>query len=58
MKNLIVSIIVILIIALACIYIIRQKKKGVKCIGCPFGAECSSKSANGMNCGCQIDEKK
>lgn len=44
MKNIIVIALVIVIIGLALGYIIREKKKGVKCIGCPSGGKCS--------CGC------
>lgn len=50
MKNLIVTIIVIAIIALAILYIVRQKKKGVKCIGCPSGGCCPSKKNGKCNC--------
>lgn len=34
---------VVLIVASVSIYIWRQKKKGVKCIGCPYAEECSKK---------------
>lgn len=37
--------IVLIIIAAAVIYIVRAKKSGVKCIGCPAGGSCSG------NCG-------
>ncbi len=49
MKNLIVTLIVIAIIALAVFYIIRQKKKGVKCIGCPSGGKCDSCNSKTCN---------
>ena len=41
MKNLIVIAIIIAILGLAIGYIIKQKKKGTKCIGCPSGGKCS-----------------
>ena len=41
MQNFIVILIVAVIIALASRYIYKQKKRGVKCIGCPDGATCS-----------------
>lgn len=41
MKNLIVIAVIIVILGLAIGYIIKQKKKGVKCIGCPSGGNCS-----------------
>lgn len=50
----IADIIVIAIIALAVggavAYIIRAKKSGQKCIGCPYAKSCSSNG--GCNCGC------
>lgn len=27
-------------------YIVKQKKKGTKCIGCPYSGKCSSSSCN------------
>lgn len=49
MKDLIISIIILLILGLAITYIVRQKKKGVKCIGCPSGKECPNRN-KGCNC--------
>ncbi len=40
--------VVVIIVAAAVIYLIRQKKSGVKCIGCPHANMCSSKS----HCSC------
>ena len=51
--------IVLAIIALAIggavAYIIRAKKSGQKCIGCPYSKSCSSKG--GCSCGCSEDDK-
>ncbi len=33
--------IVAVIVAAVIIYLVRQKKKGVKCIGCPHGKSCA-----------------
>lgn len=41
MINYIIAAIIVLIIALALFYIIKAKKKGQKCIGCPYGSECN-----------------
>ena len=30
-----------LIVSLAVRYIVREKKRGVKCIGCPFAGSCT-----------------
>ncbi len=38
-----VGLIIFIIIALPLIYIIKSKKKGVACIGCPYAKACSGK---------------
>ena len=43
MADLIVGIILLLLIGGAVAYIIREKKKGTKCIGCPAGGSCPHK---------------
>ena len=40
-----------LIIGYAVYYIIRAKKRGAKCIGCPEGC-CSAKKDENSSCGC------
>ncbi len=55
MTDIIVGIIILVIIGSAVGYIIKAKKSGVKCIGCPAGSECSKKSCGGCSCGCQSD---
>lgn len=40
--DLIVGGIVFVLVALALLYIIKSKKKGIKCIGCPEGGHCCS----------------
>ncbi len=44
MTNIIVIAIVVLMVGLAIGYIIREKKRGRKCIGCPYAKECASKN--------------
>ncbi len=34
-------IVLVLIISLAVAYIVREKRRGVKCIGCPFADSCT-----------------
>ena len=41
MKNLIIILIIVAILGLAIFYIVRSKKKGGKCIGCPDSSSCS-----------------
>lgn len=42
MTDLIALLILVLILGLAVAYIVKAKKKGVKCIGCPAGGNCLS----------------
>lgn len=37
MENLIIIIVLVAVIGAAGLYIIKEKKKGKKCIGCPAG---------------------
>ncbi len=53
MENYILIAVLVLIIALAVGYVIRAKKKGVKCIGCPDSKTCSSNGCGGNCHGCQ-----
>jgi len=49
MINFVVTAIIILIVAAAAGYVIRAKKRGVKCVGCPYGENCTKKSCGGCN---------
>jgi len=40
MTNFLVILIVIAIVGVATAYIIKEKKRGVKCIGCPSAGTC------------------
>jgi len=41
MQNFLILTFVVLILGSAILYIRKEKKKGVKCIGCPDAATCS-----------------
>ncbi|MDO4617555.1 MAG: FeoB-associated Cys-rich membrane protein [Lachnospiraceae bacterium] len=41
MVDMIVILILALIIGSAMFYIVKEKKKGTKCIGCPMAGQCS-----------------
>lgn len=41
MKNAIAVFAIIIVVGLALFYIIRAKKKGAKCIGCPYADSCN-----------------
>ncbi len=64
MEDFIIVAILVLIIGAAAIYIIREKKKGTKCIGCPAAGGCSSCSGanhggcSSCGCGDHTEEEK
>lgn len=43
MTDWIVALVLLLIVGGAVAYIIRQKQKGTKCIGCPYSEGCGGK---------------
>ncbi len=43
MKDIIILAVTIIVLAFAMRYIIKAKKNGQKCIGCPHSKECASK---------------
>ena len=51
MENVVILLVVALILACALAYVIKAKKKGVKCVGCPYAKECSQNNAN-SSCSC------
>lgn len=55
MVNIIIPVIIVLIVGGAIAYIVKEKKKGARCIGCPSGGCCSSKAGKGCNCTCQTE---
>lgn len=53
MIDLIITLILLLIVGAAVIYIVREKKRGAKCIGCPNSGSCPN---SGGKCGCHTDK--
>ncbi len=55
MTDVIVILIVFAIVAGAAVYIVREKKKGTKCIGCPSAGTCphSGKCSEEYNRRCE-----
>ncbi len=57
MANVIVGGIIVLILVGVITYIVKEKKKGTKCIGCSCGGGCSSKEKENdeksKSCKCQ-----
>ena len=41
---------IVLIIGLASFYVIKAKKKGQKCIGCPYAKICKSQKEKSNSC--------
>ncbi|MBQ4537342.1 MAG: FeoB-associated Cys-rich membrane protein [Lachnospiraceae bacterium] len=56
MVDYIIVAVVAAIIGIAVAYIVKEKKRGAKCIGCPVEGTCPHK-ANG-NCSCSGDSKQ
>lgn len=53
MTDIIIIMIVVVIVGTAVAYIVKEKKRGAKCIGCPSAGECAYKRSgcqNGTSC--------
>ena len=53
MADIIIGIVLLVVVGIAIAYIVKGKKRGVKCIGCPSAGTCQKR-----NCGCQSDMKQ
>ncbi len=51
--DMIVLLVIIILVAAAVVYMRKEKKRGVKCIGCPHAGECAKKNS----CGGHTDTK-
>ena len=49
MENVIVALIIVAIVAGILWYLIRAKKRGEKCVGCPYAKQCGSKCNGGCS---------
>ena len=56
MADLIVIGVLLLAVGLAVTYIVKAKKSGRKCIGCPSGGACCNKK-QGHSCGCKEESE-
>ena len=52
MTDIIVIAILLIIVGSASAYIIRTKKKGAKCIGCPMSGNCCNSKNGKDSCSC------
>ncbi len=50
MTDIILGIIIIVIVGTAVIYIRKESKRGVKCIGCPDAENCAHKANEAAGC--------
>lgn len=50
MENIIAVVVILAIVVLAARYVIKAKKSGRKCIGCPDSCHCGKN--DGSSCGC------
>ena len=50
MDNFVVIAIIVVILALVILYIIKAKKSGIKCIGCPDAKTCHSRVVGCSGC--------
>lgn len=58
MVDVIISILLVLVLGAAITYIVKAKKSGAKCIGCPAECGCSHKhhETSGCHCGGQSSQ--
>jgi len=50
--DIIIIVILVVIVGAAVAYIIKAKKNGAKCIGCPDSGSCGGNCGGSCNCGC------
>ncbi len=50
MVDFIIVLIILLIVGVAVAYIVREKKRGVKCVGCPSGGICPHSAKGKCHC--------
>lgn len=56
MTDIIIVAIILVILAGAACYVIKAKKSGKKCIGCPDSGSCPSAKNGCCSCGCQRED--
>jgi hypothetical protein len=55
--NIIGIVAILLVVGGAVLYIIKAKKSGKKCIGCPDSGSCSASMCSSCKCGCGKTEE-
>ena len=56
MTNFLIAVVVVAMVGAAIAYIVKEKKRGVRCIGCPAAGQCSRKHCESESCTCDTDE--
>ena len=56
MEDVIIVVILVLIVAAIGLYLYRAKKRGEKCIGCPYAKQCGGSCGGGCD-NVKIDKK-
>ena len=57
LKDFIAIAVIVLVVGLAVFYLYRAKKRGQKCIGCPYAKQCGGKCGGGCGGGCDHVKK-
>ncbi len=52
LTDILIAAVIALIITAVIIYIVRKKRQGVKCIGCPSESSCKPKEGKSGGCDC------
>ena len=55
-KEVVAIAVIVLIIGGALFYVIKAKKSGKKCIGCPYSCGCKNTKKGGCSCSSQNNE--
>lgn len=55
MVDFIVVALLFIAIGAALVYLVKAKKNGAKCIGCPAGTECAHGGCGGCRCNCESE---
>lgn len=50
MENVLIVVVILLILGAATAYIVKEKKRGAVCIGCPHAGVCAQKRKGGCTC--------
>lgn len=56
-ENIILIAVLVIIAGSASVYIMKQKKRGARCIGCPSAKTCGSQAHCTGGCGCNCQNK-